>query len=254
MLILQTLAVVILVVAGFLLLLYIVEPSLLSLPFTLFLKLVYKNPPYLDADKYFPEHKLLEAHADEIRCELEEILKNEANIPRFHEIDKIQTRISDVGESPWRVFVFKAYDNWVEGNCEKAPKTVALLRQIPTVTTAMFSILGPKKHIPPHIGLYKGILRYHLGLIVPKSAPCYIVVAGQKYQWEEGKGVLLDDTYLHHVYNESDETRVVLFCDVYRNDLPGPFNWLNRVVYKMRERSKRLKKAIARAEVQQALE
>jgi len=105
MLFIEMLLGVVLAVAMLLLLLYLIEPSLMSLPFTFFLKWVYKNPPYLDLDKYFPEHKLLEAHADEIRSELEEILKNETHIPRFHEIDKIQTRISNVGTSPWRVFV-----------------------------------------------------------------------------------------------------------------------------------------------------
>jgi aspartyl/asparaginyl beta-hydroxylase (cupin superfamily) len=34
--------------------------------------------------------------------------------------------------------------------------------------TAFFSILLPHKHIPEHRGLYKGLLRYHLALKVPK--------------------------------------------------------------------------------------
>ena len=33
----------------------------------------------------------------------------------------------------------------------------------------MFSILAPGKHIPPHDGPYKGVLRYHLGLVVPDA-------------------------------------------------------------------------------------
>ena len=33
----------------------------------------------------------------------------------------------------------------------------------------MFSILAPGKRIPPHDGPYKGVLRYHLGLIVPDA-------------------------------------------------------------------------------------
>jgi aspartyl/asparaginyl beta-hydroxylase (cupin superfamily) len=34
------------------------------------------------------------------------------------------------------------------------------------MTSAMFSVLTPKKHIPEHRGLWKGVLRYYLGLIV----------------------------------------------------------------------------------------
>ena len=32
----------------------------------------------------------------------------------------------------------------------------------------MFSILEPGKHLPPHRGPYNGVLRLHLGLIVPE--------------------------------------------------------------------------------------
>ena len=33
--------------------------------------------------------------------------------------------------------------------------------------TAFFSILAPGKHLPPHRGPYKGVMRYHLGLLIP---------------------------------------------------------------------------------------
>ncbi len=53
--------------------------------------------------------------------------------------------------------------------CEMCPRTAALMREIPGMTTAMFSILSPRKHILDHRGPYKGVLRYHLGLIVPRG-------------------------------------------------------------------------------------
>ena len=111
-----------------------------------------------------------------IKNELIEVLKDEKSIPKFHEVDKIQRFINDGDKSPWRVFMFKAYDNWQENNCSKAPETTALLKQIPGITTAMFSILGPYKHIPPHNGFYKGVYRYHLGLIIPREEVLY-------YKW-----------------------------------------------------------------------
>jgi len=33
--------------------------------------------------------------------------------------------------------------------------------------TAFFSILAPGKHLPAHRGPYKGVMRYHLGLLIP---------------------------------------------------------------------------------------
>ena len=39
--------------------------------------------------------------------------------------------------------------------------------------------------------------------------------------WEEGKSMIFDDTFNHEVWNDTDETRVVLFVDVLR-PLPSP--------------------------------
>ena len=230
--------------------LYFLEPSLIAITFSLVLRLFFKNPPMVDVDKHFEGHKLLKDNWKVIQEELIEVLRNENDIPKFHEVDKIQRFISDKDKSAWRVFMFKAYDNWQEANCAKAPKTTELMKKIPGITTAMFSILGPHKHIPPHNGFYKGVYRYHLGLIIPKEGECYIVNGGQRYDWVEGEDVLFDDTYKHAVWNKTEETRVVLFCDIFRTDLPKVFQPLNRWVYGLREKSQRLKNVLKNAEVQ----
>ena len=62
--------------------------------------------------------------------------------------------------------------------------------------------------------------------------------------------VLFDDTYKHAVWNKTEETRVVLFCDIFRTDLPKVFQPLNRWVYGLREKSQRLKNVLKNAEVQ----
>lgn len=240
-------------ILGFILLnviLYFIEPSLIAITFSLVLRLFFRNPPMVDMEKHFPAHQLLKDNWKLIQEELLEVLKDEQSIPKFHEVDKIQRFINDGDKSPWRVFMFKAYDNWQEKNCAKAPKTTELLKQVPGITTAMFSILGPQKHIPPHNGFYKGVYRYHLGLIIPKEGECYIVNGGKRYDWTEGEDVLFDDTFKHAVWNKTDETRVVLFCDVFRTDLPKVFQPLNRWVYGLREKSQRLKKVLKNAEVQ----
>jgi len=43
-----------------------------------------------------------------------------------------------------------------------------VLGLIPGSTTGFFSILSPHKHIPPHRGPWAGVLRLHLGLMVPE--------------------------------------------------------------------------------------
>lgn len=249
MIVLQILGYILLGIVLLIALIYIIEPSLLAIPFSFFLSLFFKNKPMVDVDTYFPEHTLLQSRWEEIREELLEVLKHSENIPKFHEVDSIQKYISAKDDVPWRTFIFKAYDNWMNANCEQAPKTAELLRQIPGITTAMFSILGPNKHIPPHRGFYKGVWRYHLGLIIPKEGECYIVNGGVKYSWKPGEDVLFDDTFNHQVWNKTNETRVVLFCDVYREDLPSWFKPINRWVFKKRVESNRLKAAVKKAEV-----
>jgi beta-hydroxylase len=96
----------------------------------------------------------------------------------------------------------------------------------------MISILSPGKHILDHRGPYKGVLRYHLGLIVPQDAEaCRIRVGEDVRHWQEGKSMIFDDTFNHEVWNDTDETRVVLFVDVLR-PLPFPESWVNRAIVK----------------------
>ena len=250
MLILEIIGIVLLAFLVLNVILYFVEPSLIAITFSLVLRLFFRNPPMVDMEKHFKAHQILKDNWKVIQEELLEVLRDEKSIPKFHEVDKIQRFINDGDKSPWRVFMFKAYDNWQEKNCEKAPKTTALLKQAQEITTAMFSILGPQKHIPPHNGFYKGVYRYHLALIIPKEGECYIVNGGQRYDWKEGEDVLFDDTYKHAVWNATDETRVVLFCDVFRTDLPKIFQPVNRWVYGLREKSQRLQSVLKKAEVQ----
>ena len=57
--------------------------------------------------------------------------------------------------------------------------------------------------------MYKGCLRFHLGLSTPNSDDCFIIINGEKYSWRDGEGILLDDTYEYEVHNNTDETRII---------------------------------------------
>lgn len=138
---------------------------------------------------------------------------NTNKLKRFKDIDKVQTKY-DISDIPWEVLFLRVYNKDTD-KIKYFPKTFELISNIPGCSLAMFSILHPGKIIPPHNGPYKGVLRYHLALTAPKDInKCYIVVNDKKYHWETGKDVMFDDTFLHHVKNESDETRIVLFLDI----------------------------------------
>jgi beta-hydroxylase len=166
----------------------------------------------------------------DIRRELEGVLEFRADLPAFHEINADATTIRD---DKWKSFWFYGFGRRAEDNCRRCPRTAALISAVPGMTTALFSILGPGVHIPPHRGAWKGFVRYHLGLIVPEPAErCGIMVGGQEAHWREGEGLTFDDTYEHHVWNDTDGMRVVLFLDVVR-PCRFPGSLVNQAVIKI---------------------
>jgi beta-hydroxylase len=109
-----------------------------------------------------------------------------------------------------------------------APKTTALVEAIPGMSAALFAVLPPGAKLGAHRDPYAGSLRYHLGLVTPNSDNCYIEVDGERHGWRDGEGVVFDETYVHTAVNNSDVTRIILFCDIERPLSPRPIAWLNR--------------------------
>jgi aspartyl/asparaginyl beta-hydroxylase (cupin superfamily) len=176
----------------------------------------------------FPWIEHIEQNWEVIREELERVLEDREALPNFQDISKDQIEITD--DDRWKTFFLYGYGFEAKLGVEMCPRTAALMREIPGMTTAMFSILSPRKHILDHRGPYKGVLCYHLGLIVPRDAPaCRIRVGDELQHWEAGRSMVFDDTFNHEVWNDTDETRVVLFVDVLR-PLPFPESTINRLI------------------------
>ncbi len=178
----------------------------------------------------FPWVAHVERNWETIREELLGVLEDREALPNFQDISKDQIEITD--DDRWKTFFIYGYGFQADLGVEMCPRTAALMREIPGMTTAMLSILSPRKHILDHRGPYKGVLRYHLGLIVPREAEqCRIRVGEEIRHWEEGQSMVFDDTFNHEVWNDTDETRVVLFVDVLR-PLPFPDSLINRLIVK----------------------
>ena len=116
----------------------------------------------------------------------------------------------------WKKLYIKWHSDVDKIALEKCPKSCKIINSLPNVKVAMFSVLKPGARIEPHRGPFKGCLRFHLGLSTPNSDDCFIKVNNIKYSWRDGKGILLDDTYEHWVENNTDKTRIILFCDIVR--------------------------------------
>jgi beta-hydroxylase len=163
----------------------------------------------------FSQLKPFVEHWQEIRREVVEILKHREAIPVFQEVSRDQMKIAK-GDH-WRTFILFGFGTKLAKNCKQAPFTTKLLEAVPELQTAWFSILGPGYHIPAHRGVSKGILRAHLGLIIPREAEkCRIRVADKIQVWREGEIFVFDDTYDHEVWNDTAEERVILLFDFNR--------------------------------------
>ncbi|MFN8650726.1 MAG: aspartyl/asparaginyl beta-hydroxylase domain-containing protein [Gemmatimonadales bacterium] len=186
--------------------------------------------PFLDKNQ-FAWTRVLEESTPVFRRELEALLPRRAELPNFQDISRDQRHLSQ--DDGWKTVFFYAYGLRAEGNCERCPETVRIVESIPGMKTAFFSILSPGKHIPLHRGPYRGVIRAHLGLIVPEPREKVRIQVGDEFaNWEEGKVMVFDDCYPHQVWNDTDGVRVVLFLDIVR-PLRSPMKQLNAFILKL---------------------
>lgn len=144
----------------------------------------------------------------------------------FGSISPEQRRIT-AGNS-WKVYILKAYGRTLQQNALRCPHTNQLIRGMPQITTALFSVLEPETHVIPHRGPYAGVLRCHIPLIVPEG-DCGIRVGDRVYNWQMGRPLIFDDTVEHEAWNRTSKRRVVLFIDFLR-PLPVPLATLNKLM------------------------
>jgi aspartyl/asparaginyl beta-hydroxylase (cupin superfamily) len=186
-------------------------------------------------NEHFPFLAEIEANWQEIRAELEVILQDRERIPFLDNISPDQARISH--SQKWRAFFLWGMGEELTGNTASCPKTAALLRKVPGLRSAWFSILAPNYKIKPHRGVTKGVLRSHLGLIVPKRwQQCRMIVGGESVHWREGKCFVFDDSMRHQAWNRTGEERAILLFDFDR-PMRWPSSALNRLAMAMLKRT-----------------
>ena len=162
-----------------------------------------------------------------IRSELARLMMR-GDLAAFQEISADALTVAlDRG---WRTAPLVSYRLRSEALVAQCPETWRLLQGVPGLVGAMFSVLEPGRFLPPHRGPYNGLLRLHLGLIVPDEAEKVgIRVVDKISAWEEGRALIFDDTREHEAWNDTDQTRVVLLIDFAR-PLRMPARLLNALV------------------------
>ncbi len=174
----------------------------------------------------FPWSTEIEKNYLSIRTESFNILNRLHEITNFDNVLPNQKALTQ-GEL-WKSFFLVALGHSVPIHQQMCPVTTEMLKLIPNVENAFFSVLGPGAHVPPHRGPYAGILRYHLGLVIPEGDVA-IRVDQQVCHWAEGKSLFFDDSFEHEAWNKTNQLRVILFVDFLR-PLPRPLSIFNRVL------------------------
>lgn len=184
--------------------------------------------------EYFPTDdvqwcKILRDNWQIVRDEYINYVQTYGKFKRLKELDINQSEL-DSTSIPWEVLFLRCY-NADTNKVQYFPRTVELCKSVPGCSLAMFSILKPGQYLPRHLGPYKGVLRYQLSLIIPKDHEnCCLEVNEKKHCWKEGGDVMFDDTLIHSVHNNTDESRVILFLDVKRQFQNVFLDTLNNVI------------------------
>lgn len=178
----------------------------------------------------FPELSALEAETSTIRTEFDALLASEAAemVPYIQYPDQVPLRQWQAlnKNRDWSAIHLIQNGQRIEANARHCPKTMALLETLPqpdipgASPNAMFSLLAPHTRIPPHTGVANIRLVCHLPLIVPPG--CGFRVGDSSREWREGEAFVFDDTIEHEAWNDSDQLRVVMICDLWVPALSAP--------------------------------
>lgn len=176
--------------------------------------------------KEFPWAADLERQTGVIRAELEAVLAAGERFAPYMQRSPDRPVFNTNGlldDPTWSACHLIRNGEEVAANATLCPRTLAALRELPLcrikgrTPTALFSLLRPGAHIPPHHGFLNTRLICHLPLVVPPE--CALRVGNETRPWREGELTIFDDTMEHEAWNKSSGLRVVLLFDIWRPEL-----------------------------------
>lgn len=184
--------------------------------------------------KKYPELDILKENSDIILEELNFILENHfwTNYDELHgkdvfrkndvnyilsEMTKSESKVEEKTKNPkWKMFGLLFNKQEIKLNEKHCPKTISLLKSIPSVINAGFSCLEPNKTTDTHSDDNDKFYRFQLPLIVPKGDTGF-KVNDIVINYKINEPFIFDDCMPHSGWNYTDKIRVVLICDIARN-------------------------------------
>jgi Aspartyl/Asparaginyl beta-hydroxylase len=151
----------------------------------------------------------LELNADAIRKELAGL--SSAATPYLTD-DYNVTKFQGVGPSDWTAKVVFSEGAWVE----QLPQLQRVMSPFEEQISGeiLVSRLAPGRTIPPHVDDNNYKVTLQLGLSIPEG-DCAIRVAATTRKWKQGSCVIFSDSFVHEVWNRTNEPRDVLLMDLW---------------------------------------
>lgn len=182
-------------------------------------------------NEHIPLAGFLEANSQVFQDELAYILENNLFDTLYFAGRVSMTQFSGRRES-WAPLNLIHNRELAPHACAVANRTCELLLSRPEIARcdardvgAAFARLQPGMGIKPHFWNAPPRLGVHLGLRTPPGAE--MLVGDQVVDWQEGKAVVFDDTYVHSVRHKGSEDRYLLIawfchpCDDYHAEVPA---------------------------------
>ena len=180
-------------------------------------ELVYLRPPkeeyHGNLPNFYPsgmfhELDILKANWEALRDEIIAFENDKGNISGINSYSPADVK------GTWNTLNLVSFMVFFHKNRKKFPLLTRLTDQIPNCTTVTISILDSYTEIKPHYGDTNGVIRAHLGLIVPDPYPVVGMKVGNEEQgWKEGELLFFTIVCRHSVWSKSAHKRYVLIVD-----------------------------------------
>lgn len=180
-------------------------------------------------------HALLKKNHQQLVKELQAVLAIGYKGIAMTNFDEIQYQLMD-GDERWSNIWIKLLDTYA-GSSLLLPTLTNITQQVEDeVFLLHVSLFWPGVALKPHCGAIMGALRYQYGLIIPPGNMGLKVFSDdgshQDYRWQEGEGILWDDTITHTAYSDATEPRALIYVDIYRELPLWPLHEMNRAVHR----------------------
>ena len=102
------------------------------------------------------------------------------------------------------------------------PVTSRVVLSIPDAVTMIHggskvSVIDGGSLVRPHTGCCNSRLRVHFGITIPDN--CGIIVDGEARTWTEVQCMVFDDSFVHSVWQNSTQVRIILIVDIWHPNL-----------------------------------